>query len=94
MALASPLSKKEKRNQVLINNLKEVLYLSLNKTVFLNKVHLNLLNSFELNRLGNRPFKPLLNSTTRVKYFEFFNWFLLFVFRAFNFNIKYFDLFN
>jgi len=44
--LASMPSKEEELLEVLIVNLKELLYLSLEKSIFLNKVHLNYLNSF------------------------------------------------
>jgi hypothetical protein len=47
--LVIPLLKKEKDKgliEVLIDYLKEMLYLSLEKSLLLNKVHLNLLNSF------------------------------------------------
>lgn len=44
--LSSLLSKEEELLEVLIVNLKELLYLSLEKSIFLNKVHLNHLNSF------------------------------------------------
>jgi len=44
--LSSLPSKEEELLEVLIVNLKELLYLSLKKSIFLNKVHLNHLNSF------------------------------------------------
>lgn len=62
--------------------MKEILYLSLEKSLFLNKIHLNILNSFEDNKIQNKPFKPLLNNNTRVKYFNFFSQFIIFFFRV------------
>jgi len=89
--LVAPLSKEEKVLEVLVNHLKEMLYLSLEKSLFLNKVHLNLLNSFQLHVIKNKGFKPLLNSSSRVSYFTFFSLFLLFLLRSFN-NNSYKDL--
>jgi len=81
-----PLSEEEEVLQILVFNLKEMLYLSLEKSIFLNKVHLNILNSFEDNKIRNKPFKPLLNASTRIKYFNFFSQFLIFFFRVLKFN--------
>jgi superfamily II DNA helicase RecQ/predicted RNA binding protein with dsRBD fold (UPF0201 family) len=80
--LVSPLSKEELVLEVLVLNLKEILYLSLEKSIFLNKIHLNILNSFEPNKIRNKPFQPMLTSNTRVKYFNFYALFLAFVYRA------------
>jgi hypothetical protein len=80
--LVAPLKENEKVLEVLVLNLEELLYLSLEKTVFLNKIHLNILNSFEDNKIRNKPFKPLLTNNTRVRYFRFFSLFLIFFFRA------------
>ena len=80
--LVAPLSKEEKELEVLVLNLKEILYLSLEKSIFLNKIHLNILNSFEPNKIRNKPFKPLLTSNSRIKYFNFFSIFLVYFFRA------------
>jgi hypothetical protein len=44
--LVTPLSKEEIALDILVLNLKEILYLSLEKSIFLNKTHLNILNSF------------------------------------------------
>ena len=44
--LASMPSKEEELLEVLIVNLKELLYLILEKSIFLNKIYLNYLNSF------------------------------------------------
>ena len=74
--------------QVLVLNLKKTLYLSIKKSVFLNKVHFNILNSFEDNKVRNKPFKPLLNASTRIKYFNFFSQFLIFFYRALKFNSR------
>ena len=60
-----------------------MLYLSLEKSLFLNKVHLNILNSFQLNVIKNKGFKPLLNASSRIHYFNFFSTFLAFIFRSF-----------
>ena len=76
--LVKLLKKEEKLLEILIINLKEVLYLSLNKAIFLNKVHLNVLNSFEPNKIKNRGFKILLNNNNRIKYFNFFNIFIIY----------------
>ena len=48
--------------------------------MFLNKVHLNILNNFEDNKIHNKPFSPLLWAKTRVNYFNFFSLFLSFFF--------------
>ncbi|KAN0099058.1 hypothetical protein V8E51_012833 [Hyaloscypha variabilis] len=71
--LCAPLKEGESVLEVLAVNLKEMLYLSLEKVTFLNKSHLNILNSFEASKTRNKPFKPLLNSETRVRYFGFFS---------------------
>ena len=81
-SLVVPVTSEEKVLEVLVLNLKEILYLSLEKSIFLNKIHLNILNSFEDNKIRNKPFKPLLNTQTRVKYFNFFSSFFIFFFRA------------
>jgi hypothetical protein len=57
---------------VIIINLKEILYLSLDKSIYLNKIHLNILNSFKDNKITNKSFKPLLSNKTRVICFKFF----------------------
>ena len=88
VALGAPLSKEEVVLEVLVLNLKEMLYLSLEKSIFLNKVDLNILNSFEDNKIRNKPFKPLLTSNTRVKYFDFFSRFLVDFFRALSKDLK------
>jgi len=90
--LNNPLKEEEIVLNILISNLKEILYLSLEKSIFLTKLHLNILNSFEANKICNKGFKPLLNSNTRVWYFSFFSQFLIFYFRAFknNQNNKFF----
>ena len=80
--LVAPIKKDELILNVLIINLKELLYLSLEKSTFLNKVYLNILNSFENNKIRNKPFSPLLRAKTRVNYFNFFSLFLSFFFRA------------
>ena len=82
--LVAPIKKDEIVLNVLIINLKELLYLSLEKSTFLNKVHLNILNSFEDNKIRNKPFSPLLRAQTRVNYFNFFSLFLSFFIRALN----------
>jgi hypothetical protein len=86
LKLVEPLSKEEKVFTILVDHLKEILYLSLEKSLFLNKIHLNLLNSFQLHVTRNKGFKPLLNSNSRVSYFTFFSLFLLFLLRSFNDN--------
>jgi hypothetical protein len=69
-----------------------MLYLSLEKVTFLNKSYLNILNSFEASKTRNKPFKPLLNSETRVRYFGFFSTFILFLFRASQSSSRYIKL--
>ena len=97
VALVAPLSKEEVVLEVLVLNLKELLYLSLDKSIFLNKVHLNILNSFKDNKIRNKPLKPI-DSSSRVKYFKFFCFFLVFFFRALSKglekNIAYFKVDN
>ena len=96
--LVAPLSKEEKVLEVLVINLKEILYLSLEKSIFLNKIHLNILNSFEDNKIRNKPFQPIITSNSRVKYFNFFSLFLIFFFKALSKdleeNISYFKVDN
>ena len=96
--LVAPLSKEEKVLEILIINLKEILYLSLEKSIFLNKIHLNILNSFKDNKIRNKPFQPIITSNSQVKYFNFFSLFLIFFFRALSKdleeNISYFKVDN
>ncbi len=49
--LVAPLAKEEEEGVlgVLVDHLTEMLYLSLEKSLLLSRVHLNLLNSFQLN---------------------------------------------
>jgi hypothetical protein len=56
------LSKEEIILEILDLNLKEILYLSLKKNIFLNKIYFNILNGFKEEKTRNKPFKPLLNS--------------------------------
>ena len=90
--LCTPLKEDELILEVLVINIKELLYLSLEKVTFLSKSHLNILNSFEASRTRNKPFKLLLNSASRIKYFGFFSTFILYFFRASRFNSRYFTL--
>lgn len=90
--LCTPLKEDELILEVLVINIKELLYLSLEKVTFLSKSHLNILNSFEASRTRNKPFKLLLNSASRTKYFGFFSTFILYFFRASRFNSRYFTL--
>jgi hypothetical protein len=80
--LVAPVLKEEIVLEVLVLNLKELLYLSLEKSTFLNKTYLNILNSFEDNKIRNKPFSPLLRPASRLKYFNFFTLFLVFIYRA------------
>ena len=86
--LVAPVAKEELVLEVLVLNLKELLYLSLEKSTFLNKVYLNILNSFEDNKIRNKPFSPLLRSESRIKYFNFFSMFLVFFYRALSKSLK------
>lgn len=84
--LASPCKEEEEEESllsILVLNLKELLYLSLEKTAFLNDIHLQHLNSFQAGVVRNRPFQPLLRADSRAKYFRSFSCFLAFVFRSF-----------
>jgi hypothetical protein len=72
----------EKSLEILDLYIKEVLYLSLEKSVFMNKNYLFLLNSFDKTERSHRIFKPLLKFITRVKYFNFYSRFLVYFFRA------------
>jgi hypothetical protein len=71
---------------ILVLNLKELLYLSLDKSMYVNSVPLQHLNSFQRGVVRNKPFKPLLRSHSRSIYFAFFSCFLAFVYRSFSSN--------
>jgi Orsellinic acid/F9775 biosynthesis cluster protein D len=87
--LSSPYKEdKEPLLSILVMNLKELLYLSLDKSRYINNVLLQHLNSFQRGVVRNKPFKPLLRSKSCTKYFNFFGCFLAFVFRSF-YNNKY-----
>ena len=62
--LVSLLKEGEEVLEVLILNLKEVLYLSLNKITFFSKIYFNILNSFKANKIKNKGFKALLISNS------------------------------
>jgi superfamily II DNA helicase RecQ len=79
--LIVPLNKEELVLEILVLNLKELLYLSLDKIVFLNKSLLNILNSFEDNKIRNKPFKPI-DPSSRIRYFNFFSLFFIYFFRS------------
>ena len=81
----SNLSKKEEdiSINILVLNLQEILYLSIERSFYLNKISLNLLNSFEKDRTKNTPFKPLLKIGTKQKYFNLFSSFIVFLFKSF-----------
>jgi hypothetical protein len=68
---------------ILVINLKELLYLSLDKSRYVNSVPLQHLNSFQRSVVRNKPFKPLLRSNSCLKYINFFACFLAFVYRSF-----------
>jgi hypothetical protein len=68
---------------ILVMNIKELLYLSLDKSRYISNLPLQHLNSFQKGVVKNKPFKPLLKSDSRVKYFNFFSCFFAFVFRSF-----------
>jgi hypothetical protein len=68
---------------ILVMNLKKLLYLSLDKSRYINSVPLQHLNSFQRGVVTNKPFKPLLRSESRTKYFNFFSCFFAFIFRSF-----------
>jgi superfamily II DNA helicase RecQ len=69
--------------EILVLNLKELLYLSLDKALYLPKVALNSLNSFEEDRTKQKGFKPLLKSASRLKYFGLFSTFICFIWRSY-----------
>ena len=71
--LTCPISKDENQIEILVFYLKEILYLSLEKVTFLSKIYLFLLNSFKKDKIRNKLFNPLLNSSIKVKYFNFYN---------------------
>jgi hypothetical protein len=73
---------------ILIMNIKELLYLSLDKSRYINSILLQHLNSFQKGVVTNKPFKPLLRSKSCTKYFNFFTCFFAFIFRSF-YNDKY-----
>ncbi|OBT70933.1 hypothetical protein VF21_10102 [Pseudogymnoascus sp. 05NY08] len=85
--LVAPLAKAEAGGGgvlgILVDHLTEMLYLSLEKSLLLSRVHLNLLNSFQLNVTRNKGFKPLLEARSRVLYFNFFASFLTFLLRSY-----------
>ncbi len=78
ISFTTPLEKHKIVLEILVLNLKDILYLSLEKSIFLNKVHFNILNNFENNKIRNKLFKLLLKVNTYIKYFNFFNLFLIF----------------
>jgi superfamily II DNA helicase RecQ len=88
--LYRPLDKEEEPLEILVVNLKEILYLSLEKSIYLNKIHLNLLNSFEGGKTRNKGFKVLLNGDSRVTYFNFFSDYFIFLFRSLNYKKRVF----
>jgi superfamily II DNA helicase RecQ len=94
--LVAPLGEGEEVFKLISINLEELLYLSLEKTTFLAKIHLNLLSSFELNKVRNKGFQPLLSGGTRVKYFRLFTSFLVYILRSFSlgFSLMGKDLFH
>jgi len=71
---------------ILVINLKELFYLSLDKSRYINSIPLQLLNSFQRGVVRNKLFKPLLGSRSRLTYFNFFACFLAFVYRSFCIN--------
>jgi hypothetical protein len=73
---------------ILVLNLKELLYLSLDKSRYINSVPLQYLNSFQRGVVRNKPFKPLLSPNSYIEYFNFFSCFLVLVFKSF-YNSKY-----
>ena len=75
---------------ILVYNLQELLYITLERSRYVNSISLQYLNSFQLNVTTNKPFRPLLKSKSRVDYFSFFSCFLAFVYRSF-YNSKYKD---
>lgn len=85
--LMAPLAKEEAGGAsvlgILVDHLTEMLYLSLEKSLLLSRVHLNLLNSFQPNVTRNKGFKPLLEARSRVLYFNFFTSFLTFLLRSY-----------
>ena len=87
--LSSPCKEdKEPLLNILVLNLKELLYLSLDKSRYISSIPLQHLNSFQRGTVRNKPFKPLLRANSRTKYFNFFSCFFAFVFRSF-YNGKY-----
>ena len=68
---------------ILVINLQELLYLSLDKSRYVNNTPLQHLNSFQRGVVRNKPFKPLLRSNSRIKYFNFFSCFFAFVYKSF-----------
>ena len=68
---------------ILLINLKELLYISLERSYYLNELSLQYLNSFQANVIKNKPFRPLLRANSRVKYFNLFSCFIAFVYRVF-----------
>jgi hypothetical protein len=69
--------------EILVLNLKELLYLSLNKALYLPKVALNSLNSFKEDRTKQKGFKPFLKSASRLKYFRLFSTFICFIWHSY-----------
>jgi superfamily II DNA helicase RecQ len=67
----------------IIDNLQELLYLTLEKATWLNKIHLNILSSFESGKITNKGFKVLSSSKSRVDYFAFLSNFVVFYLRCF-----------
>src|SRR5450432_2969572 len=87
-SLGSPIKEDEELLFILSLNLKELLYLSLEKSSYISNIHLKHLNSFQKGVVRNKPLIPLLRANSRIKYFSFFSTFLAFIFRSF-FNTSY-----
>ena len=85
LSLQSSLCKEEDKQllNILLINLKELLYISLERSYYLNELSLQYLNSFQANVIKNKPFRPLLRANSRVKYFNLFSCFIAFVYRVF-----------
>ena len=61
----------------------ETLYLSIEQSLYLNRNHLNILNSFERGKTTNRGFRVFITISSIERYIDFFLLFFNFIYRGF-----------
>ncbi len=85
---SSYIKDKDEILDILVLNLQELLYITLERSRHINSTFLQFLNSFQLNITTNKPFKPLLKSQSRINYFNLYSCFLAYIYNSF-YNNKY-----